>query len=764
MKFSKTLIYLYVFIGLVPYFEAADKIHPQTFYLAILNSISIGLIINNLGLKKIREVFDKIIQNKQVLFYFGFLFFCLLSFYQSINTTQSMIEFVEKLTQFISLMNLIFLISLQENVIKFFIRTTLILLTIELSSTYFPYFFDIATYGHPINRSLDYRGVTGSVNIISYLILMKLPLIYYLGITQKKFTWISALFVTLSIYAITVIHQTRSAIILTLLVSIFLALVFYYNKNVTNKKEEYKLINFFKVILLPIVITFFLSNYQSYLFKITENVQSRLSSINIEEYSTNSRIRYFSHAIQSIKANPLKGIGIGNWQLESIKYDSQNMQSYIVPYHVHNDFLELAAEIGLIGATLYYLVFLSIFLVILNKIILLIKKKKPIEYEIIFFTIIGIYFIDSMVNFPFGRVLQQINLFFIISVCISYFKNQNFNLIKNLYFKRLKNFVLISIIISIPVTLIYSYKIYISSTHQKIMLSHYNLADYSLSLDDIDNYEMDYSDLTVTTIPMKSLKGFFYMKNGLWRESIDLFNEGTKHNPYLNFSESYKSFSFLNIGEIDSALYFSKKAFEKIPGNVVHFAHYALSLVMIKDSIELKKAYEKTKFRKDLHDEIYLTAMADITNKDQSNFALENFEFNSLSDNDGLKRNYYTLKIGEKEMLTAAQFNELGDFYFKNGDFTSAKNFFKDASELNPFEFPYKENYANSLMQLGDFKLAVEILNELIYENNFSSIKAKYMLALSYLNLDEKSSACILIQEIKDHQLVRSIELQRFCN
>ena len=42
--------------------------------------------------------------------------------------------------------------------------------------------------------------------------------------------------------------------------------------------------------------------------------------------------------------------------------------------------------------------------------------------------------------------------------------------------------------------------------------------------------------------------------------------------------------------------------------------------------------------------------MADIINKDDSNF-LEDFEFNAQSDNDNLKLNYYTLKIGENDMI-----------------------------------------------------------------------------------------------------------------
>ena len=296
------------------------------------------------------------------------------------------------------------------------------------------------------------------------------------------------------------------------------------------------------------------------------------------------------------------------------------------------------------------------------------------------------------------------------------------------------------------------------------MLSHYNLADYSLKPENIDKFDMEYSDLTVTTIPMKSLKGFFYMKDGRYREAIDLFNEGTSRNPNLYFSESYKSYAFLNINELDSAYYYSKLAFEKIPGNVVHFAHYAISLITREDSIGLKEAYKNAKFKGELHDEIYLSAMADIINKDESNFLLEDFDFNAQSDNDNLKLNYYTLKIGENDMITAAQFNEFGNAYFETKDFASAEYAFEKASEINPYELPYLENYANTKLQLGKFDEAITLLKDLIEVKESKSIKAKYMLVLAYLNKNDNVNACQYIEEIKDDPLVDAIELERFCN
>ena len=45
---------------------------------------------------------------------------------------------------------------------------------------------DIYLTGSPVERSLRYRGITGSINVISYTLLIKLPFIFYYTIIKKK--------------------------------------------------------------------------------------------------------------------------------------------------------------------------------------------------------------------------------------------------------------------------------------------------------------------------------------------------------------------------------------------------------------------------------------------------------------------------------------------------------------------------------------------------------------------------------------------------
>ena len=95
----------------------------------------------------------------------------------------------------------------------------------------------------------------------------------------------------------------------------------------------------------------------------------------------------------------------------SIKYDSKKMSEYTVPYYVHNDFLQIAAEIGLLGV-LFFLYF------IFNPFLLLMKKIYSSEenlFDLVLFLMISVYIIDSLLNFPINRPISH-TLFLLLIV------------------------------------------------------------------------------------------------------------------------------------------------------------------------------------------------------------------------------------------------------------------------------------------------------------------------------------------------------------
>ena len=89
------------------------------------------------------------------------------------------------------------------------------------------------------------------------------------------------------------------------------------------------------------------------------------------------------------------------------------MISYIVPYYLHNDFLEAGAELGIIGLFLYLGMFIYLLIMLFVNILKRTNHLERLPYYILFLSIV-VYFIDSNLNFPHGRAISQttINIFF----------------------------------------------------------------------------------------------------------------------------------------------------------------------------------------------------------------------------------------------------------------------------------------------------------------------------------------------------------------
>ena len=89
---------------------------------------------------------------------------------------------------------------------------------------------------------------------------------------------------------------------------------------------------------------------------------SNVTNPRVDE-SVNERLNFYTTALESIGDNPLLGIGVGNWKIKSIDLSKEIIVSYRVPYFVHNDFLQILAEIGVIGGLCFiFYIFYPIFI------------------------------------------------------------------------------------------------------------------------------------------------------------------------------------------------------------------------------------------------------------------------------------------------------------------------------------------------------------------------------------------------------------------
>ena len=73
------------------------------------------------------------------------------------------------------------------------------------------------------------------------------------------------------------------------------------------------------------------------------------------------------------------------------------------------------------------------------------------------------------------------------------------------------------------------------------LLRDFNSNKYSVTMDKIDNITPDIPNITVTTIPMKSIKARYYFNANKYDKALELLDEGIAANPYLFFTENLKA-------------------------------------------------------------------------------------------------------------------------------------------------------------------------------------------------------------------------------
>ena len=111
-------------------------------------------------------------------------------------------------------------------------------------------------------------------------------------------------------------------------------------------------------VIIPLLLSILIN--QVYFSTKGADAISRAATISFStnDGSVNQRLRYYEDVLTHMKSNPFFGVGLGNWKLKSIEYDAKDILGYVVPYHAHSDFIQLGAELGIIG---FFIVFISFF-------------------------------------------------------------------------------------------------------------------------------------------------------------------------------------------------------------------------------------------------------------------------------------------------------------------------------------------------------------------------------------------------------------------
>ena len=732
-------------VGFIPNWEAVDKIAPQWLYLSILNLfIGVYLFLNR---KNYSDRIISVLNSWMSIFYISFVVWAAISYFYAINPTEVLVNIVR---QFNTLFMFLHLGILLYN-IKDKNRLSCIVITGILAIEVYAVLEQaLEMYKAGAINPGELKGVTANRNITAFSIAIKIPYVLYLIIRNPKqyVKLFYSILVFFSLFSLSII-QSRASFVAAALIGILL--IFWTSLlYLKSKRLNDFLPNIYYII--PLILALGLN--QILTSDKGADAVSRAATISISQAdsSIGKRLRYYEDVVTHFSSNPIFGVGIGNWKLSSIHYDREDIDGYIVPYHAHSDFIQLGAELGIIG----FLLYLGVFLIgVYFALVLLFKSSLKSEDKWFIFLLIsalGVYSIDANLNFPIARP-QVLAPWAMTMALLSYY--YNYNKEKKSNRKKLKSILMVLFPVLVVVLMIFStnitYSTYQSLKGQMFLLRDFNSSKYSVAMNKIDDITPDIPNITVTTIPMKSIKARYYFNAKKYKKAIELLDEGIPANPYLFFSENLKAQIYLKQNNIDSAFINAKKAFFGLPKNALHASTFAQTLAVKKDVIETKKAFEVLSEKSGpviwKNFLIVLSQLVQSGEKDFIKYASKAYDY-FPNDNQ-----LFSLKklavVGQENVNRAASISKEGLSFFNKRLYVEAALEFENASKIDSLEYAHFENAASAYFMAGDYAKSLFFSDKVITQFQPKTGKSEYINALSHFNIGGEKRACeLLLQSI----------------
>lgn len=378
---------------------------------SVINTISLAYIFFNNDLS---DSFLYALKSKIGISIAAFIVWGLSSYFYALNQNEVIIRsmtFVNFYVSFLTLYTFITFNKFKPITIAIFIS---LVVGCQLLLSYNA-LYDITRvrpYDFSFNNFLV--GVFPNRNITSAMYLFQLPFVLYVFVLSK-FKSLKLFSAILSFLLLNMVFLMGSRTAYVILTAVCLA---FFISFIVLKNNELR--SYFKIYFIVLIAALLFSTF-SLGTKNDAFIANRVSTIEFTEESTNTRLRYYRHGSNQLLNNPLIGVGLGNWKIVSVEKEKDKIISYIVPYTMHNDFLEVAAELGVIGL----IIFILIFYFALKNSWNLFNRIKSDPIVLVGPTMLMIYIIDSNLNFPFTRASQLFYLSFVLALSLYYKKYYN---------------------------------------------------------------------------------------------------------------------------------------------------------------------------------------------------------------------------------------------------------------------------------------------------------------------------------------------------
>lgn len=775
--FYETIVLLFIFSFLIidffPQFGSVEIIAPQFLYLSFINIITAVFLYKNQDL--ISNGLVAVFKKSSVLkAYVSFLLFCGFALFSANNFSLAIVNFMQIITVFCLFINLSVLLHNRLDLIYKIVFLVGISVFIQ-AYLELNHFIGTAKTSTILNGLSVLKGNTGNVNIFAANLSGKIPFLL-LGITH--FTkWKKGLLILSLFLASLLIFLTASrASYISLFVEIVLFIIVFLKIN-NQKKPNY--INYISIVL-PLLIAFFTANIifeksnNNDRYKSVTNRILQISASKEKDASKNARLTYWGNAIEIIKKNPVLGIGLGNWKIESMPYEKTQTNDLQISAHPHNDFLEIAAETGVLNSIIYLFIF--IFGLVLNLKNIFNKNEKEVQIIASLALLLMVsYGIDALFNFPLYRPTMQINFCFFLALTILNIKPTA--ALKEFDYR--KAITLILILLSV-VTFYFSYSAFEAFRLENDTRNDLaqNESDYNYSAKEIISRIPKFPNVAISSQPFIELAGIYSLKEKQYPEALKYFNLSQKINPYTGRSEWYKYRIYKELGNTDSAYFYAKKAFEIRPRSEDYYLSAIVVTVNKKDTTAILQIHNQfTKYIQKPN--IWINTSSALAQSQYSNKALIQFIDSGLLvfpnnttllnrkksfQNDGLRTNTISSKPVKNEAVKPNNIT-IANQYGTESKYDKAIVYYKKALLDDPKNIIITQNIGICYFKLNQFKTAIIYLEKTLNSPTLTDGKTEFLLGASYLNTKNREKGCqnLKLAENKNYPGAAALVVQ-YCN
>jgi len=747
---------LYLLVHFIPDLGGADVMGAQWLYSSSLDLVVLGYIFLNKS--KYAEAINAIFTYKFTLLFSLLLIWAIGSYFYALNPVETLVTLARLITTYLIFIN-ISILFYKQNIQQVFNVLSYVIAFILLYDA----IYVITTFNNNVKVNFDpsigsITGNHGNKNVMAASLLIKFPFVLWILVNNKILVrFLCAFIIFLGTIALFLLSTRSTFVGLALIIIIFSASTLYF-----RAKEDLKeTLGRIALFILPVVFAFFTANLLiSNASDVSEEsilngaVTARIQSIKLENNASSGRLHLWEGAFDYAKKHPFVGAGYGNWKLASIPYEKEFTNDLFVPYHSHNDFLEMFADLGMVGGLCFGLMFLlfPIFTITVW------RNKSASSYHLpatISFMAVTCYAVDAFLNFPAERTAMQTML--AISAALVWIPLGNLKTISQI--GAIKKW-LPSIYLFIAVVLIIP-SIYIAKlTYDSLKVQKYVMgeidSDPKMALNEVKEGLPAIPNLSTSTLPIPALIARYEFRDKHYDEALRLLRESDHVNPDLHYNDFIRTAVFAAQQKYDSVSYYAKKAFYNWPRATSYYKNVIFAAAKQKDSVEIQKAFNiYNKYRPSGESwNQYLLGMYEVKGGTDAHLnSLLDSAIRTYPADSAIFKNLIAIysrsgTLGLKNNIIidyAAQ----GAQAFVKGNYVKAAQLYIKAIASDPANYTHYENAGICYYTAKNYKEAIQYFKRAAQLPTANTGKSEFFMAMSYIAMNDKSNACSALSAAK---------------